>query len=84
MLSSFTVSAARARAGSLVRVYSARDPWRPAAVSSSSLPSPSSCSLRSGFPPLDFCFQLSVFQLFASWPVEQRALGLLLARRDFD
>jgi hypothetical protein len=24
------------------------------------------------------------FQLFASWPVEQRALGLLLAGRDFD
>jgi hypothetical protein len=39
---------------------------------------------RCGFPPSDFCFQLSVFQLFASWPVEQRALGLLLAGRDFD
>jgi hypothetical protein len=35
------------------------------------------------FPPSDFCFQLSVFQLFASWPVEQRALGLLLAECGF-
>jgi hypothetical protein len=25
-----------------------------------------------------------MFQLFASWPVEQRALGLLLAGCDFD
>jgi hypothetical protein len=31
-----------------------------------------SCFLPSGF-------SLSAFQLFASWPVEQRALGLLLA-----
>src|ERR1035441_3616477 len=31
-----------------------------------------------------FCFRLSVFQLFASWPLEQRALGLLLAGGEFD
>jgi len=29
-------------------------------------------------------FSFSVFQLFASWPVEQRALGLLLLGGDFD
>jgi hypothetical protein len=29
-------------------------------------------------------FQLSAFQLFASWPVEQYALGPLLAGCDFD
>jgi hypothetical protein len=29
-------------------------------------------------------FSLSAFQLFASWPVEQRALGLLLAGGEFD
>jgi hypothetical protein len=29
-------------------------------------------------------FRLSAFQLFASWPVEQRALDLLLAGDDFD
>jgi hypothetical protein len=36
------------------------------------------------FPLSGFSFQLSMFQLFASWPVEQRALGLLLAGCDFD
>jgi hypothetical protein len=29
-------------------------------------------------------FQLPAFQLFASWPVEQGALGLLLSGGDFD
>jgi hypothetical protein len=33
---------------------------------------------------VDFSFQLSRFQLFASWPVEQRALGLLLAGGEFE
>ena len=33
MRSSFKVSAARSRAGSMVRMYSARNPWTPAAVS---------------------------------------------------
>jgi hypothetical protein len=43
--------------------------WTPAAVGGGFLPSP------------DFPFQpfrVSEFQLFASWPVEQRPLGLLL------
>jgi hypothetical protein len=65
-----------------------------AAVSGCLMPSPSSCSSRPSFlmplvsvlrfPLSDFSFQLSVFQLFASWPVEQRALGLLLAGGGFD
>jgi hypothetical protein len=29
-------------------------------------------------------FSILAFQLFASWPVEQRALALLLAGGDFD
>ncbi len=39
------------------------------------------------FLPGDFSFQpfsVSAFQLFASWPVEQRVLGLLLSGGDFD
>ena len=38
MCSSFRVSAARARAGSIVRVYLSRNAWTPAAVSGSFLP----------------------------------------------
>src|ERR1039457_5251361 len=34
-------------------------------------------------PPVS-AFSLSAFQLFTSWPVEQRALGLLLAGCDFN
>jgi hypothetical protein len=45
--------------------------WTPAAVTGSSC------------PPIS-AFSLSAFQLFASWPVEQHALGLLLLGSDFD
>jgi hypothetical protein len=50
---------------------------------------PSSCSSRPDFPfqllslLSALRFQLSAFQRFPSWPVEQRALGLLLAGGDF-
>ena len=37
-----------------------------------------------GFPSLVSAFSLSAFQLFASWPVEQRALGLPLGEGDFN
>jgi hypothetical protein len=35
------------------------------------------------FTPPVSAFSVSAFQLFASWPVEQRALGLLLAGGKF-
>src|ERR1035441_3362852 len=38
----------------------------------------------SAFRPPVSSFSVSVFQLLASWPVEQRALGLVLAGGDLD
>jgi hypothetical protein len=77
----------------------AHNPKTPAAGSGCFLPSPSSSPSRPDFPfqlsafpisafvsafrPPVSAFSLSAFQLFASWPVEQCALGLLLAGSDF-